>query len=367
MRPVTPILSLPHNLRPSSPPQTPTNTIPPYFAPNSKISSPRAASPSPSPGHGAGPGGFTFTPPIVPPASLSQPPHNGMYVGNGHLNNHAHAAGVDELSPCSHHASDADLSESESEAEGSDDGYTDSPVQPSATHDASYHDDQFGGARTRDANFTIEELSDFDENDMEGRDDVLHPSVIEYAESEPDGKSRSRSRRLAGDDPQVINDLENLNFRSPDPEPNDSASDSSSSSNLDDDAHQAILARIRAESRRQRMSHSSIGTKRTMSERFEGDSDQSDDREDLRGVQYLGFEEVGSSARRLKRRTAGGSHRLHRGSLIFQDPPPRIDEVVEPPDSEELEVGGEEETLARELPFYEYTSMEVDSPRSPYD
>lgn len=365
MRSVTPILTLPPNLRPSSPPQTPTSAaMPPFSAPNPKISSPRA----PSPGHGAGPGEFTFF-----PASLSQATPKVMPFGDGQLDKHSRAVGVEELSPCSYHASDADLSasESESEAEGSPDGQharPESPAPPSATHHAFSDEDHFG-ARAHAASISIEELSDFDENNMEGRDDVLHPSTIEYAESEPGGTSRSRSRRLAGDDPQVINDLENLNFRSPDPEPDDSASDSSSSPNLDDAAHLAILEGIRAENRRQRMSQSSIGTKRTLSERFEGESDESDDREDLRGVQYLGFEEAGSSARRLKRRTVGvgGSHVHHRGSLIFQDPPPRIDEVVEPPDSEELEVGAEEETLARELPFYEYTSMEVDSPRSPYD
>lgn len=140
----------------------------------------------------------------------------------------------------------------------------------------------------------------------------------------------------------MINDLRNLNCRSPD------TVLSSDDSDLDEAAHQAILEGIRAESRRQRMSQSSIGTKRTMSERG-SDSDH----EDVRS--YIGFDEAGSSARRLRRRIAG-----NRASLIFQDPPPRIDEVVEP--SEELEVT---ETLAKELPFYEYTSMEVDSPRSP--
>lgn len=327
MRPATPILNLSANLRPSSPPQTPTNASIPPFCP--KIS-PLAGS-----GHGAAPGGYT---PPIPPASLSQPP-NAIRSGNGHLS-HAHPVGIEQLSPCSSNSSDVDLSESEAENSDSD-AEPDSQVPLSAHHVEV--DSQFG-SRTGvvvQASFIIEELSDFDDEDMEGRDDVVHPFAIEYADSE------RGARRLAPDDPHMINDLQNLNFRSPDPGRDELSSDDS---DLDEDVHQAILERIRAENRRQRMSLSSIGTKRTMSERG-SDSDH----EDVRP--YLGFEEAGSSARRLKRRVAG-----HRGSLIFQDPPPRIDEVVEP--AEELE---ETETLAKELPFYEYTSMEVDSPRSPYD
>lgn len=184
------------------------------------------------------------------------------------------------------------------------------------------------------ANFVIEELSDFDEDDMIGRTDIIHPYTIEYAESD---------RPPAAD--AILADLQNLQCRSPDP----GLSSCGSSDEFDEDVHEVMLQAVRERERRHRMSKSS-GTKRTMSERG---SDASADREDLvRG--YLGFEEVGSSARRLRQRIAGD-----RRSLVFQDPPPRIEEVVEP---EELD-----ETLARELPFYEYTSMHVDSPRSPYD
>lgn len=83
--------------------------------------------------------------------------------------------------------------------------------------------------------------------------------------------------------------------------------------------------------------------KRTMSERSDSDH------EDVRHC--LDFEQAGSSARRLKRRVGD------RRSLIFQDPPPKIDEIDEPP--EELE---DTEMLAKELPFYAFTTMEVDSP-----
>lgn len=327
MRPATPILNLPANLRPSSPPQTPTAQAIPPFCP--KIS-PLARS-----GPGAAPRGFT---PPIPPASLSQPP-NAARTQPAHLDR-AGPVGIEELSPCSSNSSIADLSSADAESFDGD-AEPDSPVPVSGQHVGG--DGQFV-SRTRiivEASFVIEELSDFDEDDMEGRDDILHPSAIEYADSE------CGSRRLGPDDPHIIDDLQNLNFRSP-----DLGLDELSSDDYDpgEALHRAALERNRADRRKQRMSQSSVGTKRTLSE-LGSDSDH----EDVRS--YLGFEEAGSSARRMKRRVAG-----HRGSLIFQDPPPRIDEVVEP--AEELD---ETEALAKELPFYEYTSMEVDSPRSSYD
>lgn len=178
------------------------------------------------------------------------------------------------------------------------------------------------------ANFTIEELSDFGEDDMRGRSDIIRPFAIEDPDSE---------RSIDVLNGNVLKNLANLHVE-PDLET------SSDDSDLDEDAHQAKLQQIRDRDRRLRMSQSSVGTKRTMSERG-----SESDHDDVRN--YIGFEEAGSSARRLRRRIGGD-----RRSLIFQDPPPRIDEVVEP---EELD-----EALAKELPFYEYTSMEVDSPRS---
>lgn len=176
-------------------------------------------------------------------------------------------------------------------------------------------------------NLIIEELSDFEEDDMDGRDDVLVPHAIEYAESE---QSESHI------DGHVINDLRGLNVRSPDPEP------SSDGSDLSDDEYEKILQQMRADDRKKRRSMGSMG-KRTMSERSDSDH------EDVRHC--LDFDQAGSSARRLKRRIGD------RRSLIFQDPPPRIDEMDEPP--EELEGT---EMLAKELPFYAFTTMEVDSP-----
>lgn len=240
-----------------------------------------------------------------------------------------------DLSPCSPDTSTEEVAVPD-ELESYDENGIDSPSPPPPRY-ASQDSQQMHQTRPSiPSNFTIEELSDFDVDEMQGRDDVIRPHTIEYADSE---RSRSRTR-LAPDDPHMINNLRNLKCRSPDPHDHPSSDES----DLDESAHQAILQRIREAERRKRMSHSSVGTKRTMSERG-----SESDHEDVRHL--IGFDDVGSSAKRLKRRIAGD-----RRSLNFSDPPPRIDEVVEP---EELD-----ETLARELPFYEYTTMEIDSPRS---
>jgi hypothetical protein len=179
----------------------------------------------------------------------------------------------------------------------------------------------------------VEELSDFGDSDDE-RPGVVRPCAIEYAESD---RSRSTSRNRPEIDPKMMYNLGNLN-----------CSDNSDDSDLDEHEYQAFLIRQRAEKRRKRMSSGSIG-KRTISESIGSDTD----REDIRS--FLGAEEAGSSARRLRRRVGD------RRSLQFQDPPPpRIDELDEPNSSEdEIFIG---ESLARELPYYEYVSMEVDSP-----
>lgn len=332
MRPATPILNLSANLRPSSPPQTPTTaSIPPYFLPKIR--------PRSSPGAGIGPGSFA---PQVLPEAVSQPPHAASF-GKTPMNQH-HPVDLDELSPCSSGSSAAEQSEPEEEESTDDANQPDSPVSPTTRCPDAGEPTVYHTRISIESSFVIEELSDFDDDDMQGRDDILLPSAIEYAESE---RSKSRTR-IAPDDPRMIHELQNLNCRSPDPpDPLSDPDPDSDTSELDE--HEAALRRIRAENRRQRMSQSSIGTKRTMSERGSdgGDSDGRGERG------FVGFEEAGSSARRLRRRVGD-----KRASLIFQDPPPRIDEVPEELSLEETE------TLARELPFYEYTSMEVDSPRS---
>ncbi|KUI72005.1 hypothetical protein VM1G_07719 [Cytospora mali] len=322
MRPSTP-LSVSTHVGPSSPPQTPTAaSYPPLLS--------RKVSTTKSPGPGAGSGGYT--PPNLP-IPFSQPP-NLMSLGNGQFNS-PFPVRPEELSPRSF---DHSAEVSGPETESSDDESRSPSPPPTSAYDVGSTD----GPETivvKD-NFIIEELSDFDEHDMEGRDDVLQPDAIEDAESE---RSLSRSQLRPDDlhlDRHVINDLRDLNFRSPGRET------SSDGSDMSDAEHRKMIQRMRAEDRRKRQSLSSIA-KRTMSERSDSDH------EDVRHC--LNFEEVGSSARRLKRKVDD------RRSLIFQDPPPRIDEMDEPP--EELD---DTEMLAKELPFYAYTTMEVDSPRSDY-
>ncbi|KAJ4406337.1 hypothetical protein N0V82_010138 [Gnomoniopsis sp. IMI 355080] len=307
----SPVMTLPAGLRLSSPPHTPTApSPPPFFSPKIRT------------GPGSGP--EEFSPPI-PPASLSQSQSN-LPCNNVHLN-YSRPLRPQEISPCSSNSSDADFSEPEPVLSDDDSG-PGSPSPSSGYHNGSNAENGSHATVTVRANFTIEELSDFGEDDMGDRSDIIYPSAIEDPESEWPKDPLDR---------RVLDGFENLQCSSPDPETSDD-------SDLDEDDHQVILQRNRDRDRRMRMSQSSVGTKRTMSERG-SDSDH----EDVRS--YLGFEEPGSSARRLKRKTGD------RRSLIFQDPPPRIDEVSEP---EELE-----EALARELPFYEYMSMEVDSPKSP--
>lgn len=309
----SPVLTLPPGLRLSSPPHTPTApSPPPFFAP--KISA----------GPGSGPDPEGFSPPL-PPASLSHSHHN-LSFKDVHIN-YGNPLRDPEVSPYPSSSSNADFSEP-GPLLSDDDSRSASP-SPSAD-DRDILDGAAGSYSrvTVRANFTIEELGDFDEDDMVGRTDVIRPSAIEDPESE---------RAHDALDGLMLNGMENLHCGSSGP---DSSSDES---DFDEDAHEARLHRIRDRDRRMRMSQGSIGTKRTMSDRG-SDSDH----EDVRN--YIGFDEAGSSARRMKRRIGGD-----RRSLIFQDPPPRIDEVIEP---EELE-----EALARELPFYEYTSMEVDSPK----
>lgn len=329
MGPSTPILSVSANVGPTSPPHTPLSAAhPPPFWLNRKIS-PRV---SPGPG----PGSAGFAPPDLRAPTVSH--SSAVLPPDFEHSNYTIPVRPEDLSPLSADSSAAELSDTE--ADTSDDELFRGPPVPPTIPYPPRHSCAHGNVASQprvvvQCNFIIEELSDFDEDDMDGRTDVIRPSIIEEAGSE---RSPLDDPNI---DPHVIEDLRDLNVRSPDPD-----SDSSSSeSDLTDDAVTRKIKAARLQQRQSRMSHSSIGTKRTKSE-MGSDSDHDDARH------FMSFEDVGSSAKRLKRRPG------NRHSLIFQDPPPRIDEAVEP---EELEDG---ETLARELPFYEYTSMEVDSPRS---
>ncbi|KAL2072072.1 hypothetical protein VTL71DRAFT_11415 [Oculimacula yallundae] len=117
----------------------------------------------------------------------------------------------------------------------------------------------------------------------------------------------------------------------------------------DEDDRESMLSRRRSERRSWRRSNSSV-QKRTISESIGSDTDD----EDLLPTTFLDANEIGSSARRLRRRTTP------RASLIFDDPPPRIEEVDEPESGNELaEVEGsmegqEAHNHFSNLPYFSY-------------
>ncbi|KAK4237567.1 hypothetical protein C8A03DRAFT_15897 [Achaetomium macrosporum] len=299
-----------------SPPETP-RTASPVFGRKS----------SPRPGE---------LPQQVPLRPMAPPLSTGQTAVNGPSFSHSRAIRPEQLSPrttSSSSASAASSSDSE-DSEGS------IAVGPSASPIPERRPEPAPPAPetnriVTETDLIVEELSDFGDSDDE-RLGVIRPCAIEYAESD---RSSSRSRTRPEVDQKMVYSLGNLN-----------CSDDSDESDLSEHEYEAFLIKRRAEMRRKRMSSGSIG-KRTISESIGSDTDL----EDIRS--FLGVEEAGSSARRLRRRV--GDRNRH--SLQFQDPPPpRIDELDEPPSSEdEIFVG---ESLARELPYYEYVSMEVDSP-----
>jgi hypothetical protein len=125
--------------------------------------------------------------------------------------------------------------------------------------------------------------------------------------------------------------------------------------NEEEDEHErwVQLERARKKSKRR-----SSGTKRTITQSIGSDTDD----EDLQPVMLEGVNEVGSSARRLRRKVG------ERTSLIFDDPPSRIDEEDEGPEScEEVVViedddedDGNGQCVDKELPYYRYVQEEED-------
>ncbi|KAJ2902294.1 hypothetical protein MKZ38_000760 [Zalerion maritima] len=180
-----------------------------------------------------------------------------------------------------------------------------------------------------EVNFTLEELeSDYDPQDSDTEDlPTMLPHAIEYPQSE---RSRSRSRGRV--DNKIMRSFTRLGVH-------DDSDESDEDDELDPVMHRRIIQQIRSQQRRRRMKSGSIG-KRTISESIGSDTDNED-------VPYLNVEEVGSSARRLRRK-------YERHSFIFQDPPPpRIDEMDEPPSTDD-----EVEIFGKELPYW---TMEIDS------
>jgi len=183
-------------------------------------------------------------------------------------------------------------------------------------------------------------LEEFDEEDYDAFDSdtesIIRPHQYEDAESDRarSVKSGSQPREL---DPRILHGLRDLHCATP----NDDEA-------LDE--REEWLARMREEKRRKRRSSGSV-QKRSLAQSIGSDTDE----EDIQPV-FEGANEAGSSARRLRRKVAG-----ERTSLIFDDPPPRIEELEEPESCEEivsLEEEGEDDVAWKELPYY---VMEVDS------
>ncbi|OAQ66398.1 hypothetical protein VFPPC_07959 [Pochonia chlamydosporia 170] len=181
--------------------------------------------------------------------------------------------------------------------------------------------------------FVIEDIDPMDSG-CEGLE-VLFPTEIES------NRSRSRSRHKEFHK-GMVRDFKNLNCSN---ETSDNEGGPEADAMVDNELlfhkRQKEIRRIR------RVSMSSSFGKRTHSELSE--SDDSD-------TGGLDVNDVGSSARRMRKR-------LHRGSLLFQDPPaPRIDELDEP-DSSEDEYDAAD-PFARELPYWTMEIMEMDSSSS---
>ncbi|KAJ2971909.1 hypothetical protein NQ176_g7460 [Zarea fungicola] len=177
-------------------------------------------------------------------------------------------------------------------------------------------------------------LEDMDPMDSDNGLEVLQPDEVES------NRSRSRSSSQHRPPPKehrelpirMMQDLKNLNC----------SNETSDDDEVEQDAEETFY-KWQQYMRRRRVSQSSSIGKRTFSER--SDSDDSDDG-------GLDVNEVGSSARRMKKR-------MHRGSLLFQDPPePRIDELEEPNSSEDEYLTSQH--LGMELPYWTIEINEMD-------
>ncbi|KAL3419647.1 hypothetical protein PVAG01_08145 [Phlyctema vagabunda] len=188
---------------------------------------------------------------------------------------------------------------------------------------------------TTKANFTLEEIEEDDYSDLGGdEDDVIRPYHYEDAESD-NARSYKGPTEI---DARVISGLQELDC-------SDQEQDS------DRDEHLEWLVRRREEKRRKRRSSGSV--KRTISQSIGSGTDE----EDMIAPQ-LDATEAGSSARRLRRK-------MDRTSLIFDDPPPRIEELEEPESCEEIVEIHDDDTqegqgVDRNLPYY-IQEMDVDS------
>jgi hypothetical protein len=190
--------------------------------------------------------------------------------------------------------------------------------------------------RTRivsEGNFVLKE---FDEHDYEAFDSdaesIIRPHQYEDAESDRAHSARGNSPNR-DIDPTIIHQIRDLHC----------------DETFTFEEREIWLEKRREEKRRKRRSSGSV-QKRSLAQSIGSDTDD----EDLQPVQF-DANEAGSSARRLRRKVAG-----ERSSLIFDDPPPRIDELEEPESCEEVVDVADDEQGLRQLPYYEQV-MDVDS------
>jgi hypothetical protein len=318
MRPTTPSFNFAQQAGPSSPPATPTTSSFNLTKKNRR--------------HGV----LNFSRPV----STQQ---NGVITpnGNGPTFSYNRFQPLDlDLSPRSSSPASSEHSTSSSEAE------IDSPRPRSRSSSPETRSTppktQFRARIVSEGNFTLEEFEDedYDAFDSEA-ESIIRPHQYEDAESDRARslKAISPAREL---DPQILHGLRDVDLHR-------------ATTNEDDalDDREAWLARIREEKRRKRRSSGSV-QKRSLAQSIGSDTDE----EDIQPV-FEGANEAGSSARRLRRKVAG-----ERTSLIFDDPPPRIEELEEPESCEEivsLEESDERGGVWKELPYYvQQSDMEVD-------
>lgn len=266
------------------------------------------------------------------------PSQNGNIVPNGQGTGFSYqpSARLDDLSPRS---STPESESAQSSASGSPPRSLASSQRSPGKPLSSFSPPRSYSRVVADANFTLEE---FGESEYEGFDSdgesVIRPHQYEDAESERALSVKSASHNDLPS--KIYTGIREMNC---DPD------------ELEEE-NEAFRRKQRMEKRRKR--RSSGTQKRTFSQSIGSDTDD----EDVQPV-FEGANEAGSSARRLRRKGLGDE----RTSLIFDDPPPRIDEMEEPESCEELvEVKGSEDEgqgVDRNLPFYyiQEDDMDVDT------
>jgi hypothetical protein len=169
-----------------------------------------------------------------------------------------------------------------------------------------------------------------------GDEDVIRPYQYEDAESEKACSVKSSGGRSKTDLDAILDGVRGLSY-----------------GNGEEDEYERWLQRERT---RKMSKRRSSGTKRTITESVGSDTDN----EDFQSAMLEGVNELGSSARRLRRKVG------ERSSLIFD--PPSIKEVDEEPENYEEVVeiedndedGGNGQYVDKELPYYRYVQEDMD-------